>query len=120
MLVQAEAGFDGSLKIERSRYGEEVYVFSLSGELDLDGTGLAWRALEPALDEPQALVVIDLTELEFIGVKGVALLYGLARARPDRDNLRLLPSRHPGVNRVLELTEVGSVMTIVGHRDIKA
>jgi anti-anti-sigma factor len=118
MLAQAEERFDGPLTITRTRYGDDVIVFAFAGELDLAATTLAWQALEPALDEPRAMIVLDLTELEFIGVKGIALLYGLARARPDEERLRLLPSRHPGVNRVLELTEVDSVLTIVGSRQI--
>jgi hypothetical protein len=41
------------------------------------------------------------------------LVYSLARSRPDQESLRLVPSRHDGVNRVLELTDVGSVIRIV-------
>lgn len=113
MLAQTEERFDGRLTIERTRYGDDVIVFSLAGELDLGTTTTAWRAIEPALDEQGAMVVIDLTELEFIGVKGVDLLYGLAAARPDKETLRLLPSVHADVNRVLEVTDIGSVIPIV-------
>ena len=113
MLAQTEKRFNGRLTIERTRYGDDVIVFSLAGELDLGTTTGAWRVIEPALDEPRAMVVIDLTELEFIGVKGIGLLYGLAAARPDKETLRLLPSVHGGVNRVLEMTDIGSVIPIV-------
>jgi anti-anti-sigma factor len=113
MLARTEDRLDGPLTIVRTRYGDDVIVFSLSGELDLGTTASAWRLIEPALDESQAMLVVDLTELEFIGVKGIGLLYGLAAARPDKETLRLLPSVHEGVNRVLGLTEVGSVIPIV-------
>lgn len=113
MLAQTEEQFDGPLTMQRARYGEDVIVFSLAGELDLASTSLAWRIMEPALDEPEAMIVIDLTELEFISVKGVGLLYGLAAARPDRESLRLLPSVHDGVNKVLELTGIGEAIQTV-------
>ncbi len=115
MLFQTEERLDGPLRIRRARYGADVIVFQLGGELDLATTADAWRAIESALDEPKAMLVIDLTELEFLGVKGVGLLYGLAAARADKDTLRLLPSVHEGVNRVLEITGVGSAITIVAH-----
>lgn len=113
MLPQADERLSGPLKIERTRYGDDVVVISFSGELDLAGTTAAWRLVEPALDDPDAMIVLDLTELEFIGVKGVGLLHGIARARADKGSLRLLRSVHEGVNRVLELTGVGDVIPIV-------
>lgn len=96
MLSQADERLDGPLTIERTRYGDDVIVLSFSGELNLAGTTAAWRLIEPALDEPGAMIVLDLTELEFIGVKGVGLLYGAAHAPPDKETLRLLPSIHGG------------------------
>jgi anti-sigma B factor antagonist len=113
MLAQTEERFDGPLTIERTRYGDDVIVFALAGELDLSLAPAAWYVLEPTLDEPDTMLVIDLTELEFIDSSGIAILYRLARGRPDRDTLRLLPSRHEGVNKVLELTEVGEIITLV-------
>jgi anti-anti-sigma factor len=110
MLAQVEERLDGPLTIERIRYGGDILVFSLSGELDLAVTADAWRVIEPALDEPEAMVVIDLTELELIDAKGVALLYGLVAGHPGKDTLRLLSSRREGVNRVLRLTGVDSVI----------
>lgn len=116
MLSQVEERLDGPLTIERARYGDEVIVITLGGELDLSATADAWRIIEPVLDEPNAMVVIDLTDLEFIGVKGVGLLFALAAARPDRETLRLLPSTHEGVNRVLELTGIRAEIPTVTPR----
>lgn len=113
MLAQIEERFDGSLTVKRTRYGDDVLVFSLAGEFDLAVAPGCREALAPALDEPCAMVVVDLTELEFIDSSGIALLYELARARPDKDSLRLLPSRHAGVNRVLALTDVRAVIPTV-------
>jgi anti-anti-sigma factor len=116
MLVQTvrtKAEATGSLGIAQTRYGTEVLVISFDGELDLAVLETAKAALEPALVDPSQLVVLDLTDLELLGTCGVALFHALARARTTPDSLRILPSRHCGVNRVLELTDVGATIPIV-------
>jgi anti-sigma B factor antagonist len=113
MLAQTEGRLDGPLTIERTRYGDDVLAFSLSGELDLAVVGAARRLIEPAFAERGAMVIIDLTELEFIDSSGVALLYALAKAHPDPEALRLLRSRHDAVNRMLDMTAVDSVVRTV-------
>jgi anti-anti-sigma factor len=113
MLAQSEERFDGPLTIKRTRYGDDVIVLSLSGEFDRAVVGVGRQALEPTLEEPCAMVVVDLTELEFMDSSGVELLYELARDRPGNEALRLIRSRHEGVNRVLEMTGVESVVTTV-------
>jgi anti-sigma B factor antagonist len=99
--------------VEETLYGSEVLVYSLAGELDLAVVETARAAIEPTIADRSELIVIDLERLEFLDSSGVALFYSLARACPDPESLRLLPSRHGCVNRMLELTEVGSVIRIV-------
>jgi anti-anti-sigma factor len=113
MLVQNEAKAAGSFAIDQTHYGTEVLVVSFAGELDLAVLETAKETLGAALVDPSPLVVLDLTELELLGTCGVALFHGLARERTTPDSLRILPSRHGGVNRVLELTDVGAVIPIV-------
>ncbi|MGH2940966.1 MAG: STAS domain-containing protein [Solirubrobacterales bacterium] len=113
MLAQIEERFDGPLTIERTRYGEDVIVLSLSGEFDLAVAAAGRQLLEPTLEQSCAMMVVDLTELEFMDSSGVSLLYELARVRPDKEALRLIRSRHQGVNKLLELTGVDSVITTV-------
>lgn len=115
MLAQTEERIDGPLTIERTRYGDDVIVLSLSGELDLATVPVAHEILGEEPAEPCAMVVVDLAELEFIGMKGVALLYELARGRAAEDSLRLLPSRHPGVNKVLAMTGVHTVIPTISR-----
>jgi anti-anti-sigma factor len=103
----------GSFDIEQTHYGTEVLVVSFAGELDLAVLETAKETLGAALVDPSPLVVLDLTELELLGTCGVALFHALARERTTPDSLRILPSRHPGVNRVLDLTDLGSVIPIV-------
>jgi anti-anti-sigma factor len=112
MLAKTSPQSGSPFAIEEARYGDDVIVLSLSGELDLAVIEIAKAALEPIADRPE-LAVIDLTDLEFLDSSGVAALYAFARARSDMDSVRLLPSRHDGVNRNLQITDVGSVIRIV-------
>jgi anti-sigma B factor antagonist len=113
MSAQVEVAPRVPFNIELKRYGDDVSVFSVTGEFDLAVAAAAEAALEPAFADPGGLLVVDLTGLEFIDSSGIAMLYALARTRPDLDTLRLVPSRFAGVNRVLDLTAVGSVFPIV-------
>jgi anti-anti-sigma factor len=113
MLAQSGATLEGPLTINRTRYGDDVIVLSLAGEFDFSSAAAAAEMLDPVRDDPCAMTVLDLTELEFMDTSGVAFLYGVARSHPDRETLRLLPSRHGGVNKVLALTDVGSLIPIV-------
>jgi anti-anti-sigma factor len=113
MLAHTDTHSSEPFTIEKTPYGSEVLVYSLAGELDLAVVEIAKAAIEPMIEDRSELIVIDLDRLEFLDSSGVSLLYSLARSRPDPESLRLLPSRHVGVNRVLELTDVGSVIRIV-------
>jgi anti-anti-sigma factor len=119
MLAHTNRHSSGPFTIEATLYGSEVLVYSLAGELDLAVVEIARAAIEPTIADRSELIVIDLDQLEFFDSSGVALLYSLARSRPDPASLRLLPSRHVGVNRVLELTNVGSVIRIVSDRHFR-
>jgi anti-anti-sigma factor len=113
MLATTHTHSSGPFTIEATLYGSEVLVYSLAGELDLAVVEIAESAIEPTIADRSELVVIDLDRLEFLDPSGVRLFYSLARSRPDPESLRLLPGRHVGVNRMLELTDIGSVIRIV-------
>lgn len=113
MLANTHTHSSGPFSIGATLYGSEVLVYSLAGELDLAVVEIARSAIEPTIADRSELVVIDLDRLEFLDSSGVRLFYSLARLRPDPESLRLLPSRHVGVNRMLELTDIGSVIRIV-------
>jgi anti-sigma B factor antagonist len=95
---------DGTLEVRTAQSGEKQ-VISLCGELDIANAATAEAALEAALEVPDAKVVVDMRELEFIDSTGIALLVAaLARNDADEARIRFLPSSFPAVTRVLELT----------------
>lgn len=107
--VDQEVFADGPLRVSWHRYGQEVLVVSLSGELDQSNVGSLRRAVfDLTADGTEELLVVDLSALEFIDSAGIALLFGLAEGEDDGKGLRIVPSRAPGVERVLKLTGLGS------------
>jgi len=86
---------------------------ALRGELDLSGVDRARQAIEEAEAAASPLLVLDLSELEFIDSTGLEVLLRAARRAHD-DGRRLIvrrPSRY--VRRLLELTAIDQSLDIV-------
>jgi anti-anti-sigma factor len=110
MLKEQEDRTDGLLAVRSNRYGEEVAVVSLAGELDRSNVATAKEALAIA-GADTALLVIDLYALEFLDSSGISLLVHLSEDR-DAGTLRIVPSPSPEVTRILDLTGIGSLIRI--------
>src|SRR5882757_6677355 len=111
MRKQQEDRTDGLLAVRSNRYGDEVAVVSLAGELDRSNVATAKEALGIA-DADAALLVVDLYELEFLDSSGISLLVHLSKDR-SAEALRIVPSPSPEVTRILDLTGIGSLIQIV-------
>jgi anti-anti-sigma factor len=92
---------DGLLVVEQLEEGQRIRC-CLEGELDLSNAGTAELMLEEALNSRRP-VLIDLSRLEFLDSTGIALLV-TALGRPDAGRIQFIPSKAPGVRRVLSLT----------------
>lgn len=101
----------GELVVRSERNPHELWMVELSGELDLNGVGVLnaeLRRVEAADDLER--IVVDLTELDFIGCSGMQVLYD-AQERSREDSNRLSFRRGKGqVEKVLVLTEVDSLL----------
>lgn len=94
---------DGTLVVRTEKEGE-THVISLRGELDLANAATAETALETALAESAAQIVVDMRELEFIDSTGIALLVAALGNNEGEERVRFIPSSAPAVTRVLDLT----------------
>jgi anti-sigma B factor antagonist len=110
MLKQQEDRADGLLTVRSNRYGDEVVVVSLAGELDRSNVATAKLALG-VVGADTALLVVDLYELEFLDSSGISMLVELSKDR-DGETLRIVPSPNPEVTRILDLTGIGSLIQI--------
>jgi anti-sigma B factor antagonist len=113
MLAESNQVLSGPLKVHVTHEGDRRIV-SLQGELDLSSAAPVLRQLEKAIADPECQqIVVDMEALEFIDSSGIAALLRAQRRDAGRDRLRIVPSRHLGVTRVLEVTGLDSRLTPV-------
>ena len=102
-----------------SCFREEVATVSVAGELDAQRSLRVRGELLAAADDPRAkLLIVDLTELEFIDCATAAALAETSGVR--RESLRSKPvvtSSSIQVERVLSLTGVASCLHMVSDLD---
>lgn len=98
---------DDLLTIAIDEPAPRVLVARVSGELDMSSAPDLVHVLGPLLDEPfPPRLVLDLTHLRFLGLRGVTALIELherTAAGDGRGPLRLA-GLHPAVARALKLT----------------
>jgi anti-anti-sigma factor len=87
-------------------------VIRVGGELDLSTVPTLEQELQAALGRPAGGVVVDLSELEFIDSTGIAVLVRAMGASNGSARLKFVPSRSPGVVRVLDMTGVAERMEL--------
>jgi anti-sigma B factor antagonist len=92
--------------------GERATV-ALRGELDLSGVDRARKAIEEAESGNAPLLVLDLSELDFIDSTGLEVMLRAARRAQDEGRRLIVqrPSRY--VKRLLEMTAIDQSLDIV-------
>ncbi len=95
-----------------SKDGDRATV-SLIGELDLSGVDRANQAIEQAEEPPVGLMVLDLSQLDFIDSTGLEVI--LRAARRAHDGGRRLVVARPSnyVRRLLAMTAIDQSLDIV-------
>jgi anti-sigma B factor antagonist len=95
-----------------SANGDRATV-ALRGELDLSGVDRARQAIEQAESGQTQLLVLNLSELEFIDSTGLEVLLRAARRAHDEGRRLIVarPSRY--VRRLLEMTAIDRSLDIV-------
>jgi len=107
--MESRAG--GRLSARRLETDGHVRLM-ISGELDFSGHEVALDAIRAAEAEGPRLLVIDLTEVEFIDSTGVKTLLDLeGRARTDQRAVRLIVG--PVVGRVLDIAGIAAYFELV-------
>lgn len=87
-------------------------VIRVGGELDLATVPAFEHELDAAMARRDGGVVVDLSQLEFIDSTGIALLVRTMSHENGSPRLRFVPSRAPGVVRVLDMTGVSERMEL--------
>jgi anti-anti-sigma factor len=86
---------------------------ALRGELDMSGTDRLQLAIEQAEEPPTGLLVLDLSQLDFIDSTGLEVVLRAARRAHDSGRRLIVarPSRY--VRRLLELTAIDQSLDVV-------
>lgn len=97
-------------------------IISVRGELDLGTAGDLESPLEEAIASGDALVLIDLSECEFIDSTGIAMIVRAWQrldrgAEGDGSGRVVICSQNDQVRRVLEITGLELSIPIHGTRD---
>jgi anti-sigma B factor antagonist len=100
---------DGLLHVSRTDEGAHIRL-ALSGELDLSNASTLEASLDGAIASGKQ-VLVDLDGLEFIDSTGLALIVRML-GRSDAERFSFVPSKSPGVKRVLNLTGLDERMVI--------
>jgi anti-sigma B factor antagonist len=107
---------DHLLSVSSTRYGDEVTIVSLAGELDLAVLPTAATAIKDAFASGADRLVLDLQKLEFIDSSGLAMLHAMAVGDVSGGDVIVIPSESPGVSRVLAVTGIDSLLRFVTER----
>jgi anti-sigma B factor antagonist len=82
------------------------------GELDLHTGAELWAVASPVIDQlpPQAVLVIDLTGLQFIDAAGIGVLVRLGNALGAADRSLQVRAECPTIRRVFEVTRLDTML----------
>jgi anti-sigma B factor antagonist len=90
-----------------------VSVVVLGGEMDMSNAAQLTRRVDPQRDGGSQTVIIELSRLEFLDSCGIRELIVLARAVEETGGAFVLAAPTAIVARVLEITNLGEIMTVV-------
>ena len=93
---------------------EDSYILKFAGHIDLATVGKFEEALLQASTAPNPVVIVDLSEVDFIDSTGVsALMQAEAQARRDRDRIHFLAKFDPKVEAVLRMSGIYAELDLI-------
>jgi anti-sigma B factor antagonist len=104
---------DRQIQVRAERVEPDVMVFRVAGEIDLLTAGVLSERLREEIDHGDRAMVIDLTEVSFLGSAGLSEIVAAARAGADNGMAVCLVATNRAVLRPLEVTGLLSLFTVV-------
>ncbi|AHH16803.1 putative anti-anti-sigma factor [Nocardia nova SH22a] len=96
-----------ALRTEQRRTDSAVIV-TVHGEVDMNSAPQLQSALDEALRENAAAIVLDMSEVGFLGSAGLSVL--LTVSQDETSALRVVPS--PAVRRPIEVTALDKLLEL--------
>lgn len=114
----AHADIQRMVAITRADVGrKDVVVLAVSGELDLLTTQELEKQLSSALAPPNRVVVVDLSEVRFLGSAALSALLSSAESAGSNGIEFKLVAADRATLRPMEVTGISSNFTIFGSVD---
>jgi anti-sigma B factor antagonist len=114
--VSVDAGLDSDFRIEEERPTSATAVLAVHGEADLHSAPELKERLRSAVDGDAAVIVVDLTDTEFIDSTALGVLLGATKRLRERNGeIRLVVSR-PELRRIFEITLLDRVFPLHDSR----
>lgn len=112
-----DSGGNDSLRITRRRFPTTVVMF-VAGDIDLETAGKLAHALRTELGGRPGTVVLDLTDVEFMGSIGMAVLAEADQAASATyQRLHVVVSDGDAVCRSLALSGMADRLSVFGDLD---
>jgi anti-sigma B factor antagonist len=106
---------EGHLLTVRIDRDNDSLLVRASGEIDHANVGMLEEELGRAFGSDASVIVLDMGDVDFIGVAGVhVLLSGAARARENGNRLSIWLGSGAPVRRTIELCGVESALPLTG------
>jgi anti-sigma B factor antagonist len=104
-------------QLRLERLARRACVVTVMGDLDLANAPEVRRAISTALGEGERLIVIDLSEADFVDSSGLgALTWAQLRARAAGGDVRVAGA-HDDVIRAIALANLDTVLSLDDNRD---
>jgi anti-sigma B factor antagonist len=115
--VSRDAGFDSGFRIEEQRASSDTAVLAIHGEADLHAAPELKERLRAAIDRGVTVVVVDLTDTDFVDSTSLGVLLGATKRLREREGeIRLVVSR-PELRRIFEITLLDRVFQLHDTRE---
>jgi anti-sigma B factor antagonist len=103
-------------RAETELLADETRVVSVAGQLDLHTAPAFEEELLKAADNGAALIVVDLSECEFLDSTALGVLVRVRKRLCEDDDRLLLVASHHNIVKVFEITGLDRAFTIVPTR----
>ncbi|MGI8983561.1 MAG: STAS domain-containing protein [Acidimicrobiales bacterium] len=100
-----------ALEIEVHTDGREPPILKLRGEVDIATIAILEGSLS-TLADGSGDIVVDLADVDFIGLAGLEVLCGRARCMHQRGDRLVISSPPPIARRVIDILGVGELLSL--------
>ena len=100
------------LRVTTARFGDDSYVVSLAGELDIATSERLEHELDSLIERGARRLVVDLLAVTFLGSVGLGLLTRAAKQTRASGGECVVVSDDPRILRVFEITGLDRVFRI--------